>query len=361
MSGEAQRAAPPAGRNYTFDGLRGVAAILVMLFHLCSLGKVNAFHGGYLAVDFFFILSGYVVEGAYGPRLRGGMTIGRFTEMRLVRLYPLYLLGLLLGLGRALKAINGRAPLAPSGRTLAIETAANALLLPSPLPGGGTFPLNTPSWSLSLEVAVNILFAAYLVTARRAVVAMVCAVGAAAIVYGALLHGHLDLGWPWNSYLVGVGRTLFGFCIGVLLARRPPKTQHRHSTIAGFVQIAMLAVILSIDPGTAWRGVFDLVAVLAVFPAMVWMAARTAVTGAAARLGGFLGDLSYPLYAIHYPIGIMALNLLQAKRATMGIAVPLTVVICLVAAFMAAKLDEIVRVRLSAWFHVRRSARLQVN
>src|SRR6516225_9704176 len=83
------------------DGLRGVAAILVIIYHLFEayypVPAHHPEHHGYLAVDFFFLLSGFVVGYAYDDRWEKGMSVWDFFKIRLIRLHPLVLLGVLIG------------------------------------------------------------------------------------------------------------------------------------------------------------------------------------------------------------------------------------------------------------------------
>jgi len=142
----------------TLDGLRGVAAIVVVLFHAIFGAWVPRF--GYLAVDLFFILSGFVLSHAYDKRFVAGMSVAEFLSLRVVRLYPLYLLGLVLGL--CVVRINPSIMDAPAAGVL-LNFVLNLFDLPGmEIPGTlyrELFPLNVPLWSLFFEFWVaNLIF-----------------------------------------------------------------------------------------------------------------------------------------------------------------------------------------------------------
>lgn len=138
------------GRFHTLDAMRGVAALAVVLVHVAAYSGVNLAPGGNLAVDFFFALSGFVIARAYSARLRSGLSWLRFAEIRLVRLYPLVLLGCGFGLVKMLFQIGMGHETAPSWGQFAWILILNPLLLPAP--GVYLFPLNNPAWSLFFEL-----------------------------------------------------------------------------------------------------------------------------------------------------------------------------------------------------------------
>lgn len=132
------------GRYFTLDAMRGVAAIMVVLYHAGPVTTVIA-PAGYIAVDFFFALSGFVIAATYEARLRNGLTPLRFIRIRLTRLYPLYLVGLLLGLTKALGAWLVAAPHALTGAQILSATVFGLAILPTLPPLDDLFPLNGPA------------------------------------------------------------------------------------------------------------------------------------------------------------------------------------------------------------------------
>src|ERR1700712_3497162 len=151
------------------DGLRGVAAILVVIFHVLETYSGNRFNQfinhGYLAVDFFFLLSGFVVAYAYDDRW-GKMTQWDFYKRRLIRLQPMVIMGSLIG--AVLFYFQGGAAFALINETpvwkMLLVMAVGCTLLPLPpsmdIRGWGEMhPLNGPAWSLFFEYVANILYA----------------------------------------------------------------------------------------------------------------------------------------------------------------------------------------------------------
>jgi peptidoglycan/LPS O-acetylase OafA/YrhL len=157
---------------YTLDAMRGVAAICVMFYHFNAwLSPKPLLPSSYLAVDLFFLLSGFVIAHAYNGRLGGGMTLLTFVRIRLIRLFPVYLIGTGLGLAYFLLRMRLE-PGKPIGLVyLGRETLLSVLMLPqigkATLPG--LYPFDPAAWSLFLEVLANIAYAAVfrLITTRR--------------------------------------------------------------------------------------------------------------------------------------------------------------------------------------------------
>ena len=251
------------------DGMRGVAATCVMLYHFSGyLGPERFLPSAYLAVDLFFILSGFVIAHAYQHMLRQGR-IADFTAMRLIRLWPLYALGTLLAAGYW----SLRALLQPSAHLQLAELAAQlpwSLLF---LPGSwlhdsnGLYPLVGPAWSLILELIVNLLFGLSFRfwTTRR--VAWAAAAFGAWNVLTAVHFGNLDAGMTPSTLWGGLSRVSFSFFAGVLIYRlyesgaRPvvPDT-------ARWALPALVILMFAIDAEGPFRVAYDLVLATLAFP-----------------------------------------------------------------------------------------------
>ena len=231
-----------AGRHHTLDGMRGVAAIAVALLHTDTLTHLTTAPGGNVAVDLFFAMSGFVLFQAYGARLRAGGYGLRFMETRLVRLYPLFLVGLLLGLIKALGQIRYGDDHALSPVSLAISQLFNVFYLPSPVTPV-LFPTNVPSWSLFLELAINLALPLGLIRASRPVLGAILAISGATILFGGLRHGVMSLGPQWSEMGFGAARVAYGFCFGMLAAQLP-MVRRRDATYASMLLLLTLAVIL---------------------------------------------------------------------------------------------------------------------
>src|SRR6476659_5303120 len=146
--GKTRSAQASAIRYETLDGLRGVGALWVMFLHFApSFGVPSPSHG-YLAVDLFFCLSGFVLSKSYAERLKEGMSFAEWMAVRLIRLYPLYSISIVAGaLATMIDGMVG-SQLHGSDRLIAIATGL--LMVPSPTWGvmPELFPLNFVAWSL---------------------------------------------------------------------------------------------------------------------------------------------------------------------------------------------------------------------
>ncbi len=301
------------------DGLRGVAAIMVLLFHLSEAFAQSHLeyipNHGYLAVDFFFILSGFVVGYAYDNRWgKGKMSTWEFFKRRLIRLQPMVVMGAVIGAvmfytqGCEAWDVTKVTIWALLGATL-----LNMLLLPA-TPGtevrgvGEMFPLNGPSWSLFFEYIGNILYALFIrklpTTALAVLVGMAGAGLAAFAIAGPT--GDLCVGYSLTGteFTGGSLRLLFSFSAGLLLSRvfKPVKVKSAF-LICSLAVIALFSVPRIGGAGHLWmNGIYDAVCCLAFFPLIVCLGASGKITGrATTRVCKFLGDISYPLYMVHYP------------------------------------------------------------
>lgn len=205
-------------RFHILDAMRGVAAIAVVLLHLAQHTKTPQPPFAYLAVDFFFMLSGFVLTQAYEPMIRSGAPIGRFLKSRIVRLCPIFAIGVILGTLAFANLIWNNDPEAPHAKGLVLAAVLNVFLLPDPI-SLSLFPTNPPGWSLFLEVAVNILFAAILCGLSTGKLAAICALTAATLSYYVVQRETASFGTQWSDISLGILRTIYGFAFGMLVAR----------------------------------------------------------------------------------------------------------------------------------------------
>ncbi|MBO8445806.1 MAG: acyltransferase [Bacteroidetes bacterium] len=305
------------------DGLRGVAALMVMFYHIgegFATSPVDQHvNHGYLAVDFFFILSGFVIGYAYDDRWKTSLNLKNFFKRRLIRLHPMVIMGAILG--AAAYCIQGRVQWdgtqVPVTMVL-IALLLNLFLLPV-VPGTGAdvrgnnemFPLNGPNWSLFFEYIGNILYA--LIIRKMPTKALSVLVSVAGLGLGAFAvcnlsgFGHLGVGWSmtdWNL-LGGFLRLMFSFSIGLLMSRvfRPVNIRG-----AFWICSAIVCVLLALPHigggEKLWlNGLYEAVCTIFIFPAIVWLGASGKTTDkATSRVCKFLGDISYPVYVVHYPL-----------------------------------------------------------
>jgi peptidoglycan/LPS O-acetylase OafA/YrhL len=321
----------------TLDLLRGVAAMAVVLFHGHAMFGVPV--NGHLCVDLFFCLSGFVLGYAYDRRLHDGMTAAAFLRARLIRLYPLYLFGTLIGFG-----ILVSMHVLESQRAVLVLTAA-LLLLPASHPDSDyIYPLNIPAWSLFFELLVNIAYA----LSRLARIDVL--VGLAAVVLAATTarSGSLHMGNAWDDVWGGFARVGFSFFAGVLVwrlfSRQEPRPLPRWIVVP-LLAAFCLTMLVQID--RQWM--FELPVVLFVFPLLIYLAARTPLPGRFGTVATQAGLASYPLYVVHWPI----LNLHQPLDAP-GSPLWWGIVPLLIAGSIG--LERFVHEPIKAWLE-RRSAR----
>ena len=283
-------------RFLALDGLRGVAALCVLLLHMPPFNRI-IFHG-YLAVDLFFMMSGFVVAYAYEGRLLGGWTLGDFMRARVARLWPLYLLGTAIGLAVFSTTVTDPAMAA----ALTMMAVAGVLLIPLPLgPVVQIFNLNRPAWSLFFEMVANFLYGAFVSRLSNRVLALLTAVGAVAVATTFLNAGSGSLGHHGDSMIGGAARILFAFPLGVLFYRLHRDGKLRLRLSIGWMMAAFLATLMLPDLGPL-NGWTDAAVVLLVFPWVILTAITAKVSARLTPAFVFLAALSYPLYILHGPI-----------------------------------------------------------
>lgn len=299
------------------DGLRGVAAITVVWFHIFEAFATShldqRINHGYLAVDFFFVLSGFVIGYAYDDRW-GKMKTKDFIKRRVIRLHPMVVMGAIIG---AVMFYWQGCPVWDVSKVtigaLFMATFINALLLPA-TPGteirglGEMYPLNGPGWSLFFEYIGNILYALFIhkfSTRALAVLVFLAGCGLAIFAIGGP-YGDICAGFSLTGteFTAGSLRLLFSFSAGLLLFRifKPVKVKGAF-WICSLSIIALLSVPRLGGAEYLWmNGVYDTVCFAVFFPFLVYLGASGKTTDKyTTRICKFLGDISYPLYMVHYP------------------------------------------------------------
>jgi len=306
------------------DGLRGVAALLVVWYHIfegyafAGGTLIESINHGYLAVDFFFILSGFVIGYAYDDRWGKSLTLKDFFKRRLIRLHPMVVMGAVLGAITFL--IQGSVQW--DGTHIATSMVMVALLLTMffipAIPGanyevrgnGEMFPLNGPSWSLFFEYIGNILYALFIrKLSTKALMILTVLLGIALTwfaVFDISGYGSIGVGWTLDSvnFLGGALRMLFPFTMGMLLSRHFKPIKVRGAFwICSAVLLVLFTVpyIEGISP-ISWNGLYEAFCIIVIFPILVWVGASGNTTDKrSTQICKFLGDISFPLYIVHYP------------------------------------------------------------
>lgn len=336
-------------RYEILDGLRGVAAMLVLFFHCFEtydpiFGTTHINHG-YLAVDFFFMLSGFVIGYAYDDRW-DRMTTWGFFKRRLIRLHPMVVAGTLIGAAlfffgssRMFSLIDHVEPwkfflclamalmMIPAGPGLDIRGWAE------------TNSFNGPNWSLTYEYVGNLLYALLLRHLSKPALAV-------SVLASAFITLDLTLGWDVFNFFAdpkynviggwalapdhiytGMGRLLYPFLCGLLMSRmlacRSTATCPSGSPLGirgGFWWASLLLTVVLAFPQVGGRpgpadGVYQMLAIIFVFPVIVLMGAGSKTTDRkSTEWCEFLGNLSYPLYIVHFPLIYMQIAWVEKHR-----------------------------------------------
>lgn len=295
-------------RNYeTLNAIRGVAAICVMIYHAKTLLGLQLIPHGYLAVDLFFALSGFVIAHAYDARMQAGMGAWSFTKTRLIRFYPLFLLGLLIGLLYELALIATHNHFALSPAPLVTTLVTSAVFLPWVTEHGdyNLFALNVPAWSLLFELLINIAYALLYRKLSRTVLLASVIIAGLVLVDCSSVAGSTDLGARVPDLFGpnipgGVARTVFSFSIGLLLYRM-------HLRVFRIpAPVILLLVALALLMPTTIGPVYDLAFIFVISPLLVLLGAAVEPGRAAEPVFRHLGIMSFAMYAIHRPIIVFA-------------------------------------------------------
>lgn len=335
-------------RFSSLDAIRGLAAIAVVLLHYAGRSGLDWMPRAWMAVDIFFIMSGFVLTHSYAHKIgEGQLGFIRFCKIRLFRLMPLYLVGLSLGylsMTYSCKLLG-----MTCGADVMPAVAYGMFVLPYftelfwPF-GVGTiqtpFPLNGPAWSLFFELFVNLVFFYWIVGTKNRYLWL--AIGLALLSYTAAYYfnGSVNGGWTYSNFYVGFPRVVYHFFIGVFIY-----TQYRKhgfdSRIIAFVSVAILIAAFAVDS--------SLVSMFTLFilaPFVVFANAKITFDGHAERMCTWLGDISYPLYIVHWPI----FQLLYLFGHLESLAAPARVFvmgfIAIIMAWLLAIADKFVRTRL---------------
>ena len=383
------------------DGLRGAAALMVLWYHVfegfafAGGTAIETFNHGHLGVDFFFMLSGFVISYAYddrwkSPRRRdtktpsqsavpepvegkrfdklsdqtnsqqptangqqptangqqsmvNSLSIWTFFKRRLIRLHPMVVMGAVIGLITYL--IQGGVQW--DGTQVSFHWIMVAFFLgmclipvypgaPYDVRGNGEmYPLNGPSWSLFFEYVGNILYALFIRRLSNKMLALLC--GATGLLWVAFVtfdvstYDMIGIGWTLDAvnFCGGLLRMLFPFTLGMLMARmfnvKRQKTKDESQSavpepVEGkrfdklsdqtifWISVLVLFVLFSMPyiPKTgsiSVNGIYELSCIICVFPLIIWFGAAANITNAfTTKICKFLGDISYPLYIVHYPV-----------------------------------------------------------
>ena len=293
------------------DGLRGSAAFLIVIFH--SFNYSFGFQGpwalvkhAYLAVDFFFALSGFVVAYAYDDRWTR-MSVLQFFRIRLIRLHPLVLVGATLGLLGYLFDPFSKATNHTNAPMLLLAYITSLLLLPSPPVGGRhneSQALNGPAWSLMQEYLGNIAYAIILRRCRAFTLAIILGLSGFLLIWTADAQGSLDGGWDYPRIWMAPLRLTVSFVMGLWLYRVHDRIRVPRIGLL-LLSLVLLACfqmpVFNKVGGYSLNGLYDATCVLLLFPLIILCGAHSDAGTGMIRLCKLSGRLSYPLYITHIP------------------------------------------------------------
>jgi peptidoglycan/LPS O-acetylase OafA/YrhL len=301
------------------DGLRGVAALTVVVFHLFEAFATShldlIINHGYLAVDFFFLLSGFVIGYAYDDRW-SKMTFSGFFKRRLQRLQPMVIMGMIIGAicfyfqASVLWPMIGSTPWWKM--VLVMLIGFTMLPLPPSMDIRGwqeMHPLNGPAWSLFFEYIVNILYGLFVHKFSKKLLLILVLLAAGMLVHFAVTNPNGDVVGGWSlepvQFYTGFTRVMYPFFAGLLMFRMSRLGKVKNA----FVWCSLLLLIVLAMPRIGgsenlWmNGIYDAGIIILFFPFIVWMGASGELIGnLAKRICKFLGDISYPIYITHYPL-----------------------------------------------------------
>ncbi len=294
---------------HTLDGLRGVAALAVAVIHITGFTHRNFLGGrhivfGGLAVDFFFVLSGFVIAHAYGRKLTQGMGLGGFLRVRIIRLWPLYVLAIAIAVAQ-FGVERWLTPNVWTWKSLGLVALTSLVMIPAPLFGFNNEPmflLNPATWSLAAEMIVNTIYAAMARHLGGARLLILCAIAGGVLLWRFLHHHGGSIGVEWSGLDIALARAAYGFFMGVLIYRLHESRPCRFA-LNGWLLIVPLAVMLlgPTDPG--WRPWYEPISALLVFPMIVYVGASSRLDAVSRRICLFFGGISYALYVLHSPLG----------------------------------------------------------
>jgi peptidoglycan/LPS O-acetylase OafA/YrhL len=286
------------------DGLRGIAALSVAIFHGgVVFGGRPLLPRAYLAVDFFFLLSGVVVAYAYEARLLLGDRF-EYLQTRVIRLYPMIIVGAVLGI--SVTATSRGADGLPAwiiGIMFFLAALCLPLLKADVFPGTSHIaPVNGPSWSLFFEIFINVVygFTAKHLTTKLLITIVVVSLAAESI--GIFHYQNAEFGFHVSEFWWGFARVAFPFFSGVLIRRVTAGGGIRTPQVAPALLAILLLITFAIPTHGLATAVVDLADIAIVYPGVIILAMEERSSSSQSRILTWLGLLSYPLYIIHFPI-----------------------------------------------------------
>ncbi len=328
------------------NGMRGLAAIVILVFHfmeiiIADFSRIYIAHG-FLAVDFFFVLSGFVIAYAYDKRV-AGMGLKTFIKIRLIRLQPLVVIGSIIGLLTFLFDPYTNLYAIYGFKETAMLFITSVFMIPYPIVSEryfNLFNLNAPSWSLFWEYVANLVYATILFRASKKILTTVALIGAAALFYIGWQYGNLLGGWNDETFFHGLARISFSFSMGMLVHRSGWIIKNRLGLI-GMSALLMLAFLVPYNE--QWTWIVEPIIVVFYFPLLVSLGAGASLSSKHHSINKFSGDISYPLYMTHYPFMWIFANYVVAEEPSMaqlGWVIPVSTIALIAFAYVVSELID---------------------
>jgi peptidoglycan/LPS O-acetylase OafA/YrhL len=346
------------------DGLRGVAAVMVVIFHLFEASATShldqIINHGYLAVDFFYVLSGFVIGYAYDDRWEK-MTLKGFFKRRLIRLHPMVVMGMIVGAIGFYFSASGYWPgisQVPVWKMLLVMLIGCTLLpVPVSMDIRGwheMHPLNGPGWSLFYEYTANIFYAVFVRKFSTKVLSVLVCIAGAALIHFTVTNTTGDIvgGWSLEPAQIRIGftRMMYPFFAGLLLSRVSKLTHIKHAFLLCSIMVIVILAMPRIGGAEhLWmNGLYEAVCIIFLFPLIVYLGASGQMKGKyTSAISRFLGNISYPIYITHYPFIYIYTAWVADNKIPLSKALPvglLVLLFCMALAYAFLKLyDEPVR------------------
>lgn len=339
------------------DGLRGLAALVVVVFHFMEIAitdyNTNFIAHGYLAVDFFFCLSGFVISYAYDHRVVA-LGLKSFIKLRLIRLYPLVIIGSVLGLITFLIDPYSDYFTQYGFVKTCIIFITSILVIPYPIMPErylNLFSLNAPTWSLFWEFVANLIYATFLYKIAKKGLLLVTCIAAISLCYVSYYRGNISGGWGGPSFVDGFFRIAFSFLMGMLMYRSNWIIKNKLG-LPGMTALILIAFLFPYNDH--WNWFAEPFIVIVYLPLLVSLGAGTSLAHHHQKINSFSGDISYPLYMVHYPFVWIFLTYVSTQKPPLSqlmYIIPISILLILILAYVISRfVDQPVRRHLTQRF-----------
>lgn len=295
-------AAPAAHhpRMFQLDGLRGVAAFMIVFYHLDIVYRIGGpFQRGYLFVDLFFLLSGFVLAVSTEKKLNTGIGAFEFTRARFVRLWPLVAVGAGVAVIRAF-VIGLADPV-----TLLWWLLLDLLMIPSLAGAGPFYRFNGPQWTLFYELLANFVHALALKRVSTPMMLVLAAAMGGWLVYTVGLHGADTMGVnapTWATWWYALPRVGFSYVLGVWLGRKYREGMRTPSLPWWVMILVPVLGIMAVPYLPLGKVAGDLAFVMLFMPPVMWLVAMAQPPAFMKAPMEWLGNFSLPLYCVHLTV-----------------------------------------------------------